>query len=777
MAPDAEEWPPRSPLKALLSSPSGRRKFHELQSSSQASTSTNNLLGSPSLLEKLRAARADQDHLVLPQAQDHKNEDEDGDEEDEETLQLKLQAIEAKLKLRKLQQQRAKRAEGGRTQSPSTSVVQSDVSSSRLEVALSPTKRGIAVGSKSPSRVRLGIDKGLTAADISLKRARTVNGSPTKPRTHTTIHDASRVSRVSTPTSARPSTTSSTSVAKSFSERVVEMRDKERDREQKSSALRSARSSNFKFDKRELESYHAAAKHATANSKDSGSQGRSRLTSPTRKVADSTSATSSDRENDVNGKSHALKHSGSLPSLRATSPSKSSRPSSSHGVDDMSGKGDASLYEPFSNTHLSSRILPHTFLKRTISPDNYTHLTVPKLLKYVTSPSYSLPEHITDYVIFGIIASKSSPLDHKARKADTNSVTTADWEKKWDTGTANRQKFMVMQLTDLKWTVDLYLFGSAVPRYHRLSQGTVIAVLNPAIMPPKKGQEDTGKFSLTLHDGEDQVLEIGTAKHLGYCAAKKHDSSECRDWVDASKTSICEYHVNAELEKTRSKRMGINSMTGFGKKGEKTKTVRKGWDYESGAYFVVGGRAPANKENNRPASYAPVYNKNLSTAHLLDATNLNDPFIAEGQMLERDKSDRLRRQMAAQEKEREIIKKLGQLGSGGAGGEYMRHRAGDTGSGTSTSRRADAVASTKAAVMAEKPGETVSKKRTADSVRLSPVRKKTRFVTEKGIREAGRESIGALDVGKRSTYNTGQSRIHDMDHDDDEDDDDDLDIV
>jgi minichromosome maintenance protein 10 len=46
---------------------------------------------------------------------------------------------------------------------------------------------------------------------------------------------------------------------------------------------------------------------------------------------------------------------------------------------------------------------------------------------------------------------------------------------------------------------------------------------------------------------------------------------------------------------------------------------------------------------------------------------------------------------------------------------------------------------------------------------LQPVKKKTRFVTEKGIREAGRESFGG-EVAKAAA--------HDLD-----DDDDDLDIV
>src|SRR5690349_4833007 len=108
---DPEEWPPKSPLKALLSSPSGRKKYREYQDLGPASTSPDKLLGSPSLLDRLRAARANRDHEILQPQHGQLEEDE---EEDEETLQLKLQAIEAKLKLKKLQQQKAKEAENTR---------------------------------------------------------------------------------------------------------------------------------------------------------------------------------------------------------------------------------------------------------------------------------------------------------------------------------------------------------------------------------------------------------------------------------------------------------------------------------------------------------------------------------------------------------------------------------------------------------------------------------------------------------------------------------------
>lgn len=771
---EMEQWPPRSPLKTLLSSPSGRKKYRDFQTANPTSVSPNKLLGSPSLLEKLRAARADRDEEFL---EPQKRAD-DEEEEDEEMLQLKLQAIEAKLKLKRLQQQKAKDAENIRPQSSTSSAVYS----AQIEVPLSPTKRVVPSMPKSPSRVVLGIDKGVSAADVSLKRARTVNEHTTRARDQRT---QSRVPKSLSIQGARLNDVAAAPVM-SFSERMANMRNKEKNHEEKRSATENARSAGFKFDRNELESYHSAAGIASAVETKRTTK---RAASPSGQATSSTTAT----------QSRTLKYSQSMPSIRSSSPLKSTQADRLH--PDLSNpseepKGDPTLYEPFSNTHLSTRILPHTFLKRTLPTDQFEIFTLPKLLKTVISPAYQIPDEITDYVVFGIIASKSSPRDHKPKTTDTNTTSTNDWQKKWDDGSMNRQKFIVMTLTDLKWTVDLFLFDTAVPRYHRLTPGTVIAILNPAVMPPKRGREDTGAFSLSLHNGEDQILEIGTSKHLAYCTAKRKDGSACNAWVDGSKTSICEWHLNAELDRARSKRMGVNSMGGTnggtnsnkrgGAKGEKN--FRHGFDYEAQSfYYAVGGTKPTQTE--KQWSYAPTYNSNLSTAKLLDSTNPGDPFVASGQLAERDKQDRLRKQMVAQEKEREITRRLGGLGyKGGAGGEYFRSRAaadeksGKSGEKTGMQTKRQEVTNgpgiTVEDIMRDRSGE--SKKRAAESVRLSPVKKKTRFLTSTGIKEAGRESLGAVSGAVvKDLLGQAKARGNDMSVDTsmDDDDDDDLDIV
>jgi minichromosome maintenance protein 10 len=715
-------WPPSSARAVLLSSPSGRRKLEERRRLNGYGTSPTK---SPGYLDALSG------------------DNESEEDEDEEILKLKLAQIEAKLKLKKLQQTKQKNKENDRPPSA-------------IEVPFSPTKRPIPhVEPRSPGRVLLGIDKGVRGADVSLRRARTGAGSPFKLRDAVDQdRPVSRPSAYSSAQSVASSTVMTYTSTKSFSERMAEIRDKDKAQDNKRDLLQKRRTvAGFKVNEAELETFRKAAEEAARHNPPT-SKGSKAQTDFSRAEILATQP----------GHSSRLIKSRSTPNLhqspsRAKSPTKDpTRPSSS---------GDPSLSEGFTGLQLTTRILPHSFLKRTLPSDEYTTLTVPNLLRQVTSPAYELPDSIISYAIVGIIASKSSPLNQKPSSED-KSTRSNEWEKKWDDGSQNQKRFMVFELTDLKWRINLYLFGTAVPRYHRLTPGTVVAILNPGIMPPKRGKEDTGAFSLTLNSSDDTVLEIGTARDLGFCNAVKKDGKECGDWIDSSKTSICEFHLSQQLAKTQSKRMGVNTgsndMRGknsYFKNGMHERALNTGlkkegrqYDKSTGSHYFVASSAAGIASTG---GTAPRHYGDRSAAHLLDLDD-DDPFLAEGQLTRDDKAGRLRKHLARVEQESKISRLLGADGTGGAGGEYMRKKAGiQSGSEklekTSIQRTA---AEAKLNIMGN--GGT-SRKRTAQEVRLSPA-KKTRFITDRGIKVAGRESLPAPDSGIA-----------------DDDDEDDLDIV
>jgi minichromosome maintenance protein 10 len=341
---------------------------------------------------------------------------------------------------------------------------------------------------------------------------------------------------------------------------------------------------------------------------------------------------------------------------------------------------------------------------------------------------------------------------------------------------------MIMSVTDLKWEIDLFLFDSGFEKFWKMTPGTIIAILNPGIMPPSRGRADTGKFSMTVNSEADTILEVGTARDLGFCKSVKKDGKTCGSWVDKRHTEFCEYHVNEIAKKTNTKLMGTKNMafTGGGitqnpnfmaynKKAQGDARTR--WDRASQSHIYVGG--------------------NASTAKLLD----NVDYIPDAFHRGSTKEERVTRQILAKEKERELARKLGAMG-GGLGADYMR---------TKDTTRPEPMATeyqpptppdaAKLGLLSGKAKDVIlspiKRKRTNTSSLTSttaamgwgkdltkklggmkdgeslqpPVKKKTRFVTEKGIREAGRESFGG-DLPKVTTVD-----------DFDDDDDDDLDII
>ncbi|KAF1829596.1 hypothetical protein BDW02DRAFT_143004 [Decorospora gaudefroyi] len=759
-------WPPQSSVEALLSSPSGRRKY-------ESQRERNSVSPSPS---KRR-----------PMSRGNAQADSDGDEdEDEETLQLKLQAIEAKLKLKALQRKKGTGSDdsdrNGASSRASTamSVHKFDLPRSQprheadVQVPHSPVRiRRAPEEPKSPARVILGIDKGLSARDVSLKRP----GSAM----------TGRLSRAGSTRREEPPK------IKSFSERIAESRNKEKEREEKEEKAEQRRSRGFGL-------------HSIEGLKDRPSLSRT--------SSSQSSETRSSRDMPPPSlRTHSRTHNRSTSDLRNpptprpgstfSSRPESSRPSSSSSKPPSSGFGatataskyaeisqrddstDAPSFESFSGLHLKSREMQHNVVTRTL--EGKTVLTIPQLLKTVKAPEYDPPEWENDYVVLGVICFKSTP--HNAKNAAKDQTKSTE-----ERGTDSNGKFMVLRLTDLKWELDLFLFDTGFSQFWKLPLGTLIAILNPDIMPPRN--RDTGKFSLKLSSSDDTILELGTARDLDFCHAQRKDGKECGQWIDGRKTEFCEFHIQLQVEKAKKGRMQVNTMTGFG------------GGPGGGKFGMFGGRGggPKGDELKREGRYhsrelhETVYiaPRPGGAAKLIDRDHQN--WEGGG-----NRGDRFRKQLAEKEKERELAKKLGTMGDGSTGGDYMKLKGADTpnlpargytssqgSTGAKPDKPADSdftsllnrtsadvslapvkrkrTASTKSSKSSDpvgwgfKYGRIPSPKKEVPSAfrgtrETSPAKKKARlFLDGKGIREPGRESLGGLDAGL----------IAAMDEDDDE---------
>ncbi len=673
-----------------------------------------------------------------------------------------------------------------------------------VQVPASPVKRVVNTAKleTSPRRIQLGIDKGKRAADMSLKRVASLRN----PQDGRTSQQGGYLRRSKTPIPGQPPPAEAGPRPLTFNERLAAARTEEteqRERQQRMLHLQSMRSKAFDVSQDEMEEYKSKAVDLPNLPAKPQEYTREEITGATSQP-----------------KSGHLRRSNTAPSIR----SKSRIGAQDTGADssDISAaasrsrpqklspaeipESEAGTIEPYSGLQLSKRILPHKVLARSISGKKAYLLK--DLLKHVKAPDWSLPDVESDTVVFAIIASKSDPRNHAPGRGK-------------DGQQQDRGKYMVITLADLTFEIELFLFNSGFDRFWKLSPGTVVAILNPVIMPPPPGREATGKFGLVINSDADTILEIGHARDIGFCKSVKKDGHLCNSWVNARRTEYCEFHTNEALRRSASERMEFNTV-GFGGGPRKRFNSR-----------TVAHHSP----NERPSDSKQGSYDRFTMSHYYVSGGGNGRGVGlaederEGGLADRaQKEEALKRRMVAREKERDIAKKLSEIGNG-AGKEYLAQTATvGPGLGSSISSSSTAVTATSGVASSKDTSlsTTLSDPPKMDAVSLgiirprdqrpeldfsrakrnrpessqssstaggtldakaawgwgaalggklgrmkegekldgskgttraastesgsissafasgnrSPVRKKTRFVTEKGIREAGRESLG-----------------------------------
>ncbi|KAI1078891.1 hypothetical protein F5B20DRAFT_546570 [Whalleya microplaca] len=601
------------------------------------------------------------------------------EDDDEEVLQLKLQAIQAKLRLKKLQSAKAKKGveeatsrrpksttsiptATSRTQprtrvlSPSPPPRSRSQSQAEVQVPASPVRRSqTAQDQTSPSRVRLGIDKGWTGKDVSLKRAPSRQRLPE----NQSGSQGGYLRRARTPGPDDASRSTKQERPMTFSERLAAARSEESSKQERRERIKQVRSNAFELGKQEIEQFKNNATEIPTIQVQPEEYSREEVTGGANIKRSNTapSLRRSKQEEDRLGSSFEDTESQPTSDTNAKKVSPSEVP-----------EEEASGFEPYSSTHLSKRIIPHPVLTRNLAGKK-TYV-IKDLLKHVTAPDFELPEIEQDIVVFGILASKSDPRTHK---------TTSNLKEKVETDPA-RGKYMILKLVDLQWELELFLFNSGFERFWKLTPGTLLAILNPTIMPPPPGRADTGRFSLVINSGQDTILEVGSARDLGFCRSIKKDGEYCNSWVNRKRTEFCEFHMNTALARHRQARQDINAFnTGLGprssssssRNGErKQPNSRRMYQYENHG----GGE---NKKTYGGGGGGGNFDRGTQSQWFINkpsAASLLDNEVLGGQVAERmERSEALRRRLATEEKERDLMKKLGKIGAG-AGREYMQHR-------------------------------------------------------------------------------------------------------
>jgi minichromosome maintenance protein 10 len=491
-----------------------------------------------------------------------------------------------------------------------------------VQVPASPVKRSNTAPdlNTSPQRVLLGIDKGRKAADMSLKRA-PIHRKSNEERSGLQGGFLRRAkSPLGGPGQEHPRPLS-------FNERLASARTEETARQERRERVERSRTTAFSVGKEEMEDYKSKALNLPDLPSRPQEFSREQILSAVGKTS--------------GGQLH---RSNTVPTIRSGTQSEAT---DSFAPSSAPSAGNADLeasIESYSGLQLSKRILPHRALARAVSGKK--SYVLKDLLQHVKAPDWCLPDDESDIVVFAIVASKSEPRSHRPGPGGDGK---------------DRGKYMVLTLVDLTYEVELFLFNSGFDRFWKLTPGTVLAILNPGILPPPPGREATNRFGLVINSDEDTILEIGNARDIGYCKSIKKDGTYCKSWINAKRTEYCEFHTNEAVRKARSGRVEMSSTAGFGASDGARGRNRS----RLGFAKSEADRKHGNYDRATQSQYF------ISTAHR--ATDPDDERIT-GIADRREREEALKRRLAQREKERDIARRLGELG-GGAGKEYMTRTA------------------------------------------------------------------------------------------------------
>ncbi|CAK7565453.1 MAG: hypothetical protein SEPTF4163_003370 [Sporothrix epigloea] len=668
-SPAAEpHWPPRSPGEVLLGTPGGRARLRRLEAART----------SPSPARSTRTVGRGLESMDFAEGEE---------EEDEETLQLQLEEIQAKLRLKKLQAAKAQKAAGVTTTiwgSATATRPARDLSSagtgsngattfhnpqspqrSTIEVPASPVRRApsavTATVQKSPKRILLGIDKGLRGQDVSLRRPPSSRRGLTGGAGSSSVRDRAGGGLLSSQreaqnVAARPL---------SFNERLAAARSEESARQDKSERIQKLRTSAFTVGKDEMTQYKAKAVDIPIVEKAPENFSRDDILS---------AASGRTLQNDDSSRTTLLRCSNTTPNIRSKYADEDSTLATTDKIVATADPEEAS-FEPYSSFHLTRRILPHSVVARSLS--GMTMYAIQDLLRLVKAPHFELPDVETDVVVFGIIAEKTDPRSHKPAGSSAGPAGQQQ----------DRGKYMKLTLVDLTYEIDMFLFKSGFDRFWKLSTGTVIAILNPGIMPPPPGRQDTGKWSLVINSDADTILEIGNARDIGYCKSIRRDGHQCSSWINAKRTEFCEYHTNEAAKKMRATRNDVNGAAGF---GHSEKSSRGG----RGGQGRGGGQRGERGDNGHKGSGYDYVAHSQWFATGTGAASLIDNDVLDGGYADKvERQEGIKRRLAAKERETEIARKLGELGSG-AGRDYMKLAGRDQSQQAATSKGSASLSST-----------------------------------------------------------------------------------
>ncbi|KAF0684890.1 Aste57867_23134 [Aphanomyces stellatus] len=141
---------------------------------------------------------------------------------------------------------------------------------------------------------------------------------------------------------------------------------------------------------------------------------------------------------------------------------------------------------------------------------------------------------------------------------DVDWVTIAVVSKK-TMGKAEHSPYVVWTLSDLdNAMISVFLYGGAYDDHWKELEGSIVALINPMVMPAK----EKGKFSLRVTLGF-HVVKLGTALDFGFCKSLTHGGSRCKIPINMANGDYCVIHMAAKFKEAGKGRQALNGAGTF----------------------------------------------------------------------------------------------------------------------------------------------------------------------------------------------------------------------
>lgn len=177
--------------------------------------------------------------------------------------------------------------------------------------------------------------------------------------------------------------------------------------------------------------------------------------------------------------------------------------------------------------------------------------------------------------------------------------------------------FSILNLTDLDdctKTVSFFLFGNVHEKlFQQIAVGSVIGILNPTIMPPKKEDSSYSDVPALTVDVAERVMHIGLASDLGWCKAVKYRNKQpagkCLAVINKRYSNVCIFHMKSNYKKARANRSELQGAMGQAPVAKKFKSFQ---NVAKNDQFFYGGKLYSTNPSPKNAKRGPESKIKLS---------------------------------------------------------------------------------------------------------------------------------------------------------------------